>query len=154
MIAFSDNEAKNLILENLDNETLDNAYLNLGIEVPGLRTPDDFMSVKEYAAFFRILYNATYLNKQMSEKALEILSKSTYSKGLDAGVPPGIMVAHKFGERGFADSQVKQLHDCGIIYKKGNPYILCVMTRGGDFDELAKVISGVSSLVYTEFGNK
>lgn len=153
-IAFSDNEAKNLILENLDTETMNNTYLNLGIDVPGIRTPDDFMSVKEYAAFFRILYNATYLNKEMSEKALEILSKSTFKKGLPAGIPADVTVAHKFGERGFADSQIKQLHDCGIVYKQGNPYILCVMTRGNDFDELSKVISGVSSLVYSEFGNK
>lgn len=154
MVAFSDNEAKNLVLENLDNETLDNTYLNLGIDVPGLRTPDDFMSVKEYASFFRILYNATYLDKKMSEKALEILSKSTYKKGLAAGVPSNIIVSHKFGERGFADSNTKQLHDCGIVYKEGNPYILCVMTRGSNFDELAKVISGVSALVYSEFGAK
>jgi beta-lactamase class A len=154
MIAFSDNEAKNLILENLDTETLDNTYLNLGIDVPGLRSPDDFMSVKEYASFFRVLYNATYLDKKMSEKALEILSKSTFKKGLPSGVPSNVVVAHKFGERGFADSNVKQLHDCGIIYKEGNPYILCVMTRGSDFDELTKVISGVSALVYSEFGDK
>lgn len=154
MIAFSDNEAKNLILENMDNETLDNAYLNLGIDVPGIRTPDDFMSVKEYSSFFRILYNATYLNKQMSEKALEILSKSSYKKGLPGGVPSNVVVAHKFGERGFSDSPVKQLHDCGIIYKSDTPYILCVMTRGSDFDELAQVISGVSALVYNEYGKR
>lgn len=151
MIAFSDNEAKNMILENLDNETLDKTYSDLGIDIPGLRTPDDFMTVKDYSSFFRILYNATYLNKKMSEKALEYLSHSNFSKGLLGKLPAGIVVAHKFGERGLADSNIKQLHDCGIIYKSGRPYVLCVMTRGTDFDELASVISEVSSMVYENY---
>ena len=116
MIAFSDNEAKNMILENLDTETLDKIYSDLGIDIPGLRSPDDFMTVKEYSSFFRILYNATYLNKKMSEKALEYLSHSNFSKGLLGKLPADVVVAHKFGERGLADSNTKQLHDCGIIY--------------------------------------
>jgi len=149
MIVFSDNEAKNLLLENIDNEILDKTYSDHGIDVPDVRTPEDFMSVKEYSSFFRILYNATYLNKEMSEKALEILSKSMFKKGLSGKLPQGIVVSHKFGERGFADSNVKQLHDCGIIYKPdASPYILCLMTRGNDFDDLAEVISDVSLLVY------
>lgn len=151
-IAFSDNEAKNLLLENIDNQTLDKVYLDLGIDVPGMRTPDDFMTVKEYASFFRILYNATYLDKKMSEKGLEYLSKSTFRKGLAAKLPNEVTVAHKFGERGFPNSNIKQLHDCGIIYKEGRPYILCVMTRGDDFDELASVIADASLLIYSEYG--
>ncbi len=151
MIAFSDNEAKNMILENLDNETLDKAYSDLGIDIPGLRSPDDFMTVKDYSSFFRILYNATYLNKKMSEKALEYLSHSNFSKGLLGKLPADVVVAHKFGERGLADSNTKQLHDCGIIYKSGRPYVLSVMTRGTDFDELASVISEVSLMVYENY---
>lgn len=151
-IAFSDNEAKNLLLENIDAQTLDKVYSDLGIDIPGLRTPDDFMSVKDYSSFFRLLYNATYLDKNMSEKGLEFLSNSTFNKGLSGKLPKDIIVAHKFGERGFADSQVKQLHDCGIIYKPGRPYVLCVMTRGNDFDELATVIADASALIYSEYG--
>ncbi len=150
-IAYSDNEAKNLLLENMDEATLNKAYSDLGIEIPGIRTPDDFMSVKDYASFFRILYNATYLNKEMSEKGLEFLSKSTYNKALAGNLPKDVIVAHKFGERGFQNSQTKQLHDCGIIYKAGSPYILCVMTRGEDFDELSSVIADVSGLIYNDY---
>lgn len=151
-IAFSDNEAKNLLLENIDSQTMDKVYSDLGIDIPGIRTPDDFMSVKDYSGFFRLLYNATYLDKKMSERALEFLSKSTFKKGLAGKLPKEVIVAHKFGERGFADSQIKQLHDCGIIYKTGRPYVLCVMTRGNDFDELASVIADASLLIYSEYG--
>lgn len=152
-IAFSDNEAKNLLVNNIDVQTLGNVYSDLGIDIPGIRTPDDFMSVKDYSSFFRLLYNATYLNKKMSEKALEFLCKSTYKKGLAGKLPKDVVVAHKFGERGFPNSNTKQLHDCGIIYKKDRPYILCVMTRGDNFDELSSVIAEVSQLIYSEYGN-
>lgn len=148
MIAYSDNEAKNLLLMNIEEITLNKVYSDLGIDIPGERTPDDFMSVKDYSSFFRILYNATYLNKTMSEKALEYLSKSNFKKGLPGKLPKDIIVAHKFGERGLAQSNVKQLHDCGIVYNPGAPYILCVMTRGENFDELTSVIAEASLLVY------
>ena len=73
-----------------------------------------------------------------------------FKEALVAGVPPGITVAHKYGERSFSDSPIRQLHDCGIVYFKPEPYILCVMTRGTDTLELAKVIGDVSRLVFTE----
>lgn len=151
MIAYSDNEAKNLLLMNIEETILNKVYSDLGIDVPVLRSPDDFMSVKDYSSFFRMLYNATYLNKAMSEKGLEYLSHSDFKKGLVAKLPADIVVAHKFGERGLAESNIKQLHDCGIVYKKGKPYLICVMTRGNDFDELASVISDVSSMVYESY---
>lgn len=148
MIISSDNEAKNLVLFNLPESVLSDVYTDLGIIVPGIRTPDDFMSVKDYSAFFRILYNATYLNKKMSEKGLEILSRAKFNAGLRKGVPVGTLVCNKFGERGIPGTNLKQLHDCGIVYVGTHPYLLCVMTRGEDWDELAGIISEVSSMVY------
>lgn len=148
MIISSDNEAKNLILFNLPESVMNDVYSDLGIIVPGIRTPDDFMSVKDYSAFFRILYNATYLNKKMSEKGLEILSRAKFNAGLRNGVPNGTLVCNKFGERGIPGTNLKQLHDCGIVYVGTHPYLLCVMTRGEDWDELAGIISEVSAMVY------
>ena len=88
----------------------------------------------------------------MSEKALELLSKSTFKEGLVSGTLDGVAVAHKFGER---TNQLqdgtdlnKELHDCGIIYYPGDPYLLCVMTRGSDFPKLQSAISTVSHLAY------
>ncbi len=61
-----------------------------------------------------------------------------------------MIVAHKFGERSFLDKKTKQLHDCGIVYHPAKPYVLCVMTRGDDFDKLSAVLRSVSALVYQE----
>lgn len=150
MIAHSDNEAKDLIVANIGDQLFVKVLTDIGININGIGPADDFISVKEYSSFFRLLYNATYLNKEMSEKALEILSTTSYYKGILAGVPQGTVVSHKFGERAYGDSNVKQLHDCGIVYLANHPYLLCVMTRGNDFAQLGTVIAGVSDIVYKE----
>jgi beta-lactamase class A len=152
MIIFSDNEAMSLLVQNISPEDFNRTYSDLGINVPDVRGPDDFMSVKEYASFFRILYNAAYLDKRTSEKALEMLSKVEYKDGLVAGIDDGISVAHKFGERKIEENgnPLNQLHDCGIVYYEKYPYLLCVMTRGKDFQELSGAIAQTSRIVFSE----
>lgn len=150
MIAHSDNEAKDLIVANIGNDLFTQVMTDIGINISGIGPGDDFLTVKDYSSFFRLLYNATYLNKQMSEKALDILSKTSFNTGIVAGIPQGTVIAHKFGERAYGDTNVKQLHDCGIVYAPNAPYLLCVMTRGSDFNQLSTVIAGVSDIVYKE----
>ena len=81
---------------------------------------------------------------------MQILSKTSFNKGMVAGLPKGVSISHKFGERGFSDSNIKQLHECGIVYMAGSPYLVCVMTRGTDFDQLSSVIADISGIIYKE----
>jgi len=148
MIAYSDNDAKNLILINLPPNSIEKTLVDVGLVVPDMSNQVDIMSVRDYSSFFRILFNATYLSRTMSEKALQILASADFKKGIVAGVPDGTVVAHKFGERAFADNNVKQLHDCGIVYSPSGPYLVCVMTRGTDFDVLDDVIAGASEIIF------
>jgi beta-lactamase class A len=127
-------------------------YQELGLidpKDPGAQTLD----VRGYASIFRILYNASYLSPECSSKLLGWLAKSNFSKGLKEGIPESIQVADKFGER-VADDETKQLHDCGIIYYPGNPYMLCVMTYGDDWTKLEEAIRDVSRLVYDEVDSR
>jgi len=113
------------------------------------------MSVKEYASFFRILFNASYLNRDMSTKALRILSAVDYKNGIVAGVPSSVRVVHKFGERTLGPKlETKQLHDCGIVYYPNHPYLLCVMTRGSSFESLNEIVTDVSRLIYRELDSQ
>jgi hypothetical protein len=73
--------------------------------------------------------------------------ESTFTQGIVAGVPAGTRVSHKFGEFS-AGTNLKQLHDCGIVYKPAHPYILCVMTQGNDFNNLAATIAKISKTVW------
>lgn len=148
MIVNSDNNAKNMLVSIVGDDDIFEVWTDLGVPVPTDQTPEDFLSVKDYSSFFRILYNATYLSRSMSELALEILSNTRFDSGLSAGVPSSLLLCNKFGERGFADSNVKQLHDCGIVYVENAPYLICVMTRGKDWQTQADLIAEISRLVY------
>ena len=114
----------------------DKVFTDLGITIPGVRGTEDYMSVSDYASFFRILYNASYLTKDDSQKALDLLTKVDFADGIRAGVPKGVPVANKFGERSV--NGLQQLHDCGIVYYNNHPYLLCIMSRGSDFKKTCR----------------
>lgn len=152
MIKNSDNVALRLLEDNIDNNLIDKVTLDLGMPTAIDSTPSDFMSVKDYSTLFRILYNASYLSKQMSEKALKILSNTEYNGGLVDPISTGIVVAHKFGER--EDGGINQLHDCGIVYYPNHPYLLCVMTKGKSLSNLPSVIQSISDQVFGEVDRK
>lgn len=145
-IVYSDNESAILLYKILGDTKLIETYVNLGLINP--QSVSDFnMNVKEYSSFFRVLYNSSYIGKESSEFALELLAESRFENGIRSGVPKDVIVSHKFGEQINKDG-VLQLHDCGIIYATKKPYILCVMTRGDNFNELANIIRNISKIIY------
>lgn len=148
MIVHSDNRAGSALVAAIDLEAFSQTFTDLGIPHPNYQDPDARISVKRYATFFRILFNASYLSPEMSEKALDLLTKTEFRQGLVAGVPADVVVANKFGERATKGSSSKQLHDCGIVYCPRRPYLLCVMTRGDDVEKLIGTIREASRLVY------
>ena len=155
MIADADTNAFQVLYTNLPPEQLKKVFTDLSVEYdPSVQ--DNTLSLNSYAAFLRVLYNASYLNRELSEKALKLLSNSVFREGIIAGTPPGVEIASKFGERTIhvtddeSERDVKQLHDFGIIYFPKHPYLLGVVTRGKDFKELGKIIRDISHEVYDE----
>ena len=156
MIVYSDNPAQDLLLKRFGREAALRATLDLGILVyDDILKNELSFSIKNYAGMFRILYNASYLNKKMSQKALEYLTEVKFKEGIAAGLPRGVCGAHKFGERFFKFDfppyeEIVQMHDCGIIYHPDSPYLLAIMTQGKDFETLKKIIQEISHQVYQE----
>lgn len=147
MLKESSNEAAVALAGAATPDQITEIYHDLGLKPPQFGK-DYKIDIHKYASFFRILYNATYLDRSASEKLLSTLSEASFQDGLVAGVPNGVAVAHKFGSRQVDTSGKVQLHDCGIVYAKNKPYILCVMTQGTDFTKLAAFIREVSKQVY------
>ena len=151
MLIHSDNQAADLLFHAVQSEQdiweklFDELGLQLKIENERI---DNEMTVKQMSLFFRVLYNATYLNRDMSELALELLSESTFKEGFKKSVNNDIFVACKYGERELKDTC--QLHECGIFYYNDNPYLLCVMTKGANYEALLPVLTNVSKTVYKE----
>ena len=152
MISDSDNNAMALLLNNIDTNYLSEIYTDLGLSVPGSGEANvDFITPKQYSYFFRILYNATYLNSLYSEKALKLLAEADFTQGIRSIIPPNTIVAQKFGERTEITSRGEivghELHDCGIVYDSQKPYFLCIMTKGANFQDLIKVIQSIATVV-------
>ncbi|OGR04661.1 MAG: hypothetical protein A2511_13445 [Deltaproteobacteria bacterium RIFOXYD12_FULL_50_9] len=148
MIVYSDNNAAALLEDYFSADGLRDVYKAASIKEP-FAGKDNLISVVAYSRFFRILFNASYLNKAMSEKALGYIAKVELHDGLLSSIPGDILVAHKFGEE-MREQGIKQLHECGIAYYPGHPYLLCIMTQGKDFEEMDDTVKQVSELVYAE----
>lgn len=158
MIVNSDNNATQVLDANINHSSLLEVFTDLGLSIPADDAPEiDFMSPKSFTYFFRVLYNATYLSDEFSEKALNLLAGPDFPRGIQSTVPAGVTVAQKFGERSVFNSlgvlQSRELHDCGIIYYPAKPYLLCVMTKGKDFADLTSIIQNISSMTYEEMDN-
>lgn len=155
MIKDSDNNATLLLLNAVNTSTLATVFTDLHVPflAPG-ESPTNYMQVGDFAFFFRVLYNGTYISHDDSEKALETLSQTTFNDGLVAGVPLGTVVSHKFGLVSIAPSgttvTARELHDCGIVYPASkNPYLLCVMTKStGSLQGAEHAIADISQTVY------
>lgn len=154
MIQTSDNGAKSLLLANIDPAVIQSVYTDLGITPPDNKSVYT-ISTADYSLFFRVLFNASYLWRSASERALLLLSSTTYTNGIVAGIPDGTVVSHKFGENVLTDAQgsvtAYELHDCGIVYAKPSPYFICVMTRGPKNAALPSIVSTLTSLVHEQF---
>jgi len=154
MIEYSDNEASIFLEKNIDVNEFKKVFTDIWIEFPPFIewNFDNNIRVVDYVAFFRVLFNSSYLNRENSEKVLSLLTKTEFKDWLVAGVSDtNVTISHKFGERSiFWNNWIErmQLHDCWIIYYPKYPYILCIMTRWYDRKKLKLVLQEVSSIVY------
>lgn len=153
MIVYSDNASTLLLAKfiGIENVLRTEEDLNLN-HAKDANSNTNFVSVLRYAAVFRVLYNASYLNKAMSEKALQLLTQANYKGGIRAAIPAQFAVAHKYGERDVFDKKGKrntlQLHHFGIVYYTGKPYILGVMTRGSTREHKEQIIKDLSEIAF------
>ncbi len=151
MIVESDNNALELLYQ-YKQDSLKDIFNDLQIDFPDKREEiamNDFVTPRGISRFLVVLYNSSYLTRDDSEEALALLSQTNFRDGIVAGVGDNVKVSHKFGEREVEGADgVKELHDCGIVYHPKTPYILCVMTKGQDFEKQKEVIKSVSKVVY------
>ena len=148
MVVYSDNDAQFFLLNHIDAHYFEDVFSDLGFAPPRPSVAENAITPKQYAFFLRVLYNSSYLSRSDSEAALKLLSEAEFKDGIEAGLPQGTIVAHKFGE--FKDAMTIELHDCGIIYSKPHTYTLCVMTKGRKVEDLEDSIKGISKIIYEE----
>jgi beta-lactamase class A len=151
MIAYSDNNATRLLAGKDGEARVADLMAELGIPYDR-NAAEDYISVRNYTSFFRVLFNASYLNHEMSELALKYLSQSSFSDGIEAGLPTGTALASKFGEfsRNTRGGEGYQLQEMGIVYYPEHPYLLGISVKGADFSDLPGILGDLSRTIYGE----
>ena len=145
MIAYSDNDAANLLMANLNEKEFLKTFSDMGLPVPekGSNFP---LTARDISLFMNILYDAHYLSIKNSEFAINLLRESDFKEGIIAGIPQSVKVAHKFGEK--FDNETHQLHETAIVYSDKTTYLITVMTKGNDVHNLASLIKYISKTAY------
>jgi beta-lactamase class A len=154
MIKYSDNNSFGVLYPYLGAKKADMIYENMKLYFPDTYTSlEDYITTYQVSLFFRMLFNGTYLNYGNSEDALNLLTQSDFNDGLVKKLPSDVLVAHKFGIQADKRADGKlygELHDCGIVYKTNNPYLLCIMTKSQTIDivTLENAIADISLTIY------
>jgi len=155
MIEYSDNSASLVLLNYIGDSAILAVIRDMNIAIgSGYNEKTNFVTVKAYASIFRVLYNCSYLNKEMSEKALSLMSHARYQKGIRGAIPPQIAMAHKYGKRDelTPGSTLKtlQLHHFALVYHPQKPFLLGIMTKGTNLALKEKLIHDLAALTYEE----
>lgn len=159
-LIFSDNNANETLLSHLPKDIIYKVFTDLNLPIIDKLEAwtNDYISVKEYASFFRVLYNASYLSDLNSSYLLDVLSKSAMTWAIRASVPNDIVVAHKFWERRLPNpdwSYTSQFHDCGIVYHPNYPYVICIMTKWWDnIPRLERLVKDTSAIIFDEINKR
>jgi beta-lactamase class A len=129
LLINSDNTAQNILRKNVAIEDYLSLQEETGLEE--LYNDQGFISAKEYSRMVRVLYTSSYLERDDSQKILELMTKSTFRDYLSQGIPEGIKFAHKYGE----NMEQSIFADSGIVYDNGHPYMITVLIKGKDSSE-------------------
>lgn len=124
LVVNSDNTAYYILLRNLHQDDLSEVIRSLGME--SLFTKEGKISAKEYSRILRALYSASFLNRENSQKILDLMSQAKFNEFLSMGLEEGVVFSHKYGE----DDLLNVYSDSGIVYLENRPYIISVMIQG------------------------
>jgi beta-lactamase class A len=143
----SDNTASNLLIDHIGFDRV-NAWLAERRLTTRLRRKfmdgeslragrDNTTTAAEMCAIFDRLLESRY------ESLVELLSRSVGDGKLEAGLPPGVRIAHKVGDLPGVE------HDAGIVFAPESPYVIAALTVDlPDVEAGRRVIAEASRLVW------
>ena len=160
MITQSDNAAANILIDFLGFDTLSAYFKKMGLKNTNIaRKMMDFKERREgeenyttagdMAYLLERLYYKKFLNKDVSEKCLELLGQQKINDRIPRKLPRGTFVVHKTGlERHVC-------HDVGIVFANKGNFLICVLAKHENrfAKPTKKFISDVTLLTYNYFQN-
>lgn len=153
MITVSSNLATNLLIRRLGVENIRLTVHELGANgMNVLRGVEDNQAYEKgmnntttargLAILLQAVAKGKAVDAESSKEMIAILERQKFNEGIPAGVPAGILVAHKTGEL------TKIHHDAAIVFAK-RPYILVILVRGlAETKDSSALIADISRRFY------
>jgi len=141
----SDNTAHRILVRNLSSQDYTDIFEALGMEE--LYDEEYNITAKEYSRVFRALYNASYLNRENSQKLLLWLSATNFRNYLQSGLPAEIIFSHKIGE----EYKEVVFLDSGIFYVPNRPCLITVMIEVGNGEGVEKAEEIMKDIAQTAY---
>ena len=160
MITRSDNAAANVLIDYLGFDTSNSYFKKMGLKntnitrkmmdfVERREGQENYTTAQDMAYLLEQLYYKKFLNKDVSEKCLELLGQQKINDRIPRKLPRGTYVVHKTGlERHVC-------HDVGIVFTDKGNFLICVLTKHEDrfARQAKKFISDVTLLTYNYYQN-
>jgi len=96
----------------------------------------------EMGQFFSKVYHGKILSESSQEKLYQYLTRTEFEGRIPVGVSSLVSVAHKIG------TEAQVINDCGIIFDKKYPYILCIFSKEAKESQALEVLPKISALVW------
>jgi beta-lactamase class A len=153
MITVSSNFAANLLIERLGVDNIRRTVTSLGADgmqvlrgVEDQKAFDKGMNNTTTARGLMVLLDrlahGTAVGPDADKKMIDILERQKFNDAIPAGVPAGVVVAHKTGN-------ITRIHHDAAIVLAPRPYILVVLVRGiEDQKKSAALIADLSRAIY------
>ena len=150
MITISHNYAALLLSERLRNSHIREFLSSHGFLESYISNSDDPPKTTPYdiALFLEKLYKGELVDKESSEKMIELLKQQTLNDGIPKYLPANVSVAHKTGEIEWFK------HDAGIVFSPpagGGDYIIVILSESSSPLGAQERIAQVSEAVYKYF---
>ena len=136
MTSISDTPTAVLLQDTLGSANINTSLEALGIHNSGLFYPDiPIATARDVGVLLEAIGRGGILPEASHSAMVTLLTAARTDNGLRAGVPPAVNVAHKTGTLSMA------LHDAGIVYLPGHPYVFVVLWDRQTGDDLIETIS-------------
>ncbi len=154
MIEQSDNTATNMLIRLVGRGHINRTMAEFGLETTRLgdyiRSDGDIRTLRssphDMTWLLESIARAQLVDEWSSREMLAILTGQTHNGLIPAPLPKGLSIAHKTG------TLHDTLNDVGIVYLRGEPYVIAVMTTHLPSLALGRgFIRHVSRLTYSAF---
>ena len=137
----SDNTAAHVLNLMLGKNKLNDFIKELKMEKTSMK--ENITTPAEMGQFFSKVYHGEILSESLQERFYQYLTLTEFEERIPVGVSNLVSVAHKIG------TEAQIINDCGIIFDKKHPYVLCIFSKGAKESQALEVLPKISALVWT-----